>query len=263
MPHLGDNTINLILDGFTLAQLQRLVIDPTQIAALQIGLTAEQQHYLGRVLRLRSGDRFIAMNGQGQSWLAELTATGATLLETIHVTAELPVAVTLALALPKGNGFDDVVRQVTELGVDRIVPLISDRTLMNPSLQKLDRWRRIAQEAAEQSERQIVPTILDSIAFSDYLAINRDIDNAINKATTLRLICVARNNPPHLLERLADPLALTQMTLAIGPEGGWTDGEIERAIAAGYQPVSLGQRILRAVTAPLAALAMIAGAVRA
>lgn len=246
-----------------MAQLQRLVIDPTQIAALQIGLTAAQQHYLGRVLRLRSGDHFIAMNGRGQSWLAELTPTGATLLETINVTAELPLAVTLALALPKGNGFDEVVRQVTELGVDRIVPIISDRTLINPSLPKLDRWRRIAQEAAEQSERQIVPTILDPIAFSDYLAIDEMVDPTINDTTSLRMICVARNYPPHLLERLAEPLTLTRVTLAIGPEGGWTDAEIERAIGAGYQPVSLGQRILRAVTAPVAALAMIAGAVRA
>ena len=263
MPHLGDNTINLISDRFTLAQLQRLVIDPTQTAALQIGLTAEQQHYLGRVLRLRSGDHFIAMNGQGQSWLAELTTTGATLLESINVTAELPLAVTLALALPKGNGFDEVVRQVTELGVDHIVPIISDRTLMNPSLPKLDRWRRIAQEAAEQSERQIVPVILDPIAFSDYLAVDKVGDQSIRHVTSLRLICVARNHPPHLLDRLTDPLMLARVTVAIGPEGGWTDGEIERAIAAGYQPVSLGQRILRTVTAPMAALAMIAGAVRA
>jgi 16S rRNA (uracil1498-N3)-methyltransferase len=246
-----------------LAQLQRLVLAPTQIVHPQINLTAEQQHYLVRVLRLRSGDRFIAMNGQGESWLAELTTTSAMLLETINVTAELPLAVTLALALPKSNGFDDVVRQVTELGVDRIVPIISDRTLMNPSLPKRDRWRRIAQEAAEQSERQIVPVIFDPIAFSDYLSIDEAADQSANDATSLRLICVTRNQPPHLLERLTNPLTLSRVTLAIGPEGGWTEGEIERAIAAGYQPVSLGQRILRAVTAPLAALAMIAGAVRA
>jgi 16S rRNA (uracil1498-N3)-methyltransferase len=240
-----------------LTQLQRLVVAPSQIHYPQVTLTLEQQHYLGRVLRLRSGDRFIAMNGQGQSWLAELTSEtnmSATLLETIIIATELPVSVTLALALPKGNGFDEVVRQVTELGVDRIVPLISDRTLMNPSANKLDRWRRIAQESAEQSERRIVPTIVDPIAFSDYLVSN-DI-------AALRFICTARHHPPHLLDRLMDPLTLTQVTLAIGPEGGWTEAEITAAIAAGYQPVSLGQRIFRAVTAPVAALAMIAGAVR-
>ena len=246
-----------------MAQLQRLVIDPTQIDQPHLELTIEQQHYLGRVLRLKPGDHFIAMNGQGQSWLAEFTTTGATLLKQIIVKTELPLAVTLALALPKGNGFDEVVRQVTELGVDRIMPLISDRTLSHPSAHKLDRWRRIAQEAAEQSERQIVPTILEPIAFSDYLTIDETIDKDINNAMSLHVICVARNQPPHLLERLAVTLALTRVTLAIGPEGGWTDAEIDQAIAAGYQPVSLGQRILRTVTAPLAALAMIAGAVRA
>jgi 16S rRNA (uracil1498-N3)-methyltransferase len=235
------------------------VITPAQINQSQVALTSEQQHYLTRVLRLRSGDRFIAMDGQAHSWLAELATVEARLLNPITVTSELPLAVTLALALPKGNGFDEVVRQVTELGVDRIVPIISDRTLLKPSPHKLERWRRIAQEAAEQSERQIVPAILDPMDWQDCLAIARP--------DPLRLLCVARGNPPHLLEclsqaGLSESDVWPPVTIAIGPEGGWTEPEVERAIAAGYQPVSLGRRILRAVTAPMVALALVAGLVR-
>ena len=236
-----------------MAQLQRLVITNSQIDQQQIFLTAEQQHYLNRVLRLRSGDQFIAMNGQGQGWLAALELDRAQILEPIHAHSELPISVTLVLALPKGNGFDDVVRQATELGVTCIAPVISDRTLLNPSANKLERWRRIAQEAAEQCERQIVPEILDPVSWNDRLLIQP------SNSDTCRLICLARGNSPHLLDYLNQSV-FSSITLAIGPEGGWTDAEIAGAIAAGYQPISLGRRVLRAVTAPIVALSLVAGA---
>ena len=234
-----------------MAQLQRLVIGASQIDRQQIVLTAEQQHYLSRVLRLRSGDRFIATNGQGQGWLASLESDQAHILEPIHAHSELPISVTLVLALPKGNGFDEVVRQATELGVICIAPVISDRTLLNPSANKLERWRRIAQEAAEQCERQIVPEILDPVSWSDRLQIE-----SFN--SECRLICLARGNSRHLLDYLNQSVC-PAITLAIGPEGGWTDAEIAGAIAAGYQPISLGRRVLRAVTAPIVALSLVAG----
>ncbi|HEY9862431.1 MAG TPA: 16S rRNA (uracil(1498)-N(3))-methyltransferase [Candidatus Obscuribacterales bacterium] len=259
-----------------MAELQRLAIAPTQLQGEQICLTAEQQHYLSRVLRLRSGDRFIAMNGKGQWWLAELLggqdqALQARLVQTLSVDAELPIAITLAVALPKGSGFDEVVRQATELGLSCVAPVISDRTLLHPSPQKLERWRRIAQEAAEQSERQVVPTILEPISLlpqlQQLLATTTDTPPAIG------YFCVTRYDAPHLLNclqqdlRLADqqpPLsALSSMVIVTGPEGGWTEAEVEQAIALGYQPVSLGQRILRAVTAPLVALSLIAAVAEA
>lgn len=232
-----------------MAQLQRLVIAPDQLNPPQILLNADQQHYLSRVLRLRSGDQFIAMDGQGKGWLAQLQSDQAKILEAIDTRSELPISVTLILALPKGNGFDDVVRQVTELGVTCIAPVISDRTLLHPSPNKLDRWRRIAQEAAEQSERQIVPTILEPVPFRDRLSQNSE---------DRHFICLARGSSPHLLDVLLEQ-TYSSIKLAIGPEGGWTDSEIEQAIAANYQPISLGRRILRAVTAPIVALSLISG----
>ena len=135
-----------------MAQLQRLVIASEQRQEGQILLTLPQQHYLNRVLRLGEGDRFIAMDGQGSWWLSELEAslTQAKIIESLCVQTELLGAVTLMAAMPKGSGFDEVVYQATELGVACIIPLRSDRTLLNPSPQKLERWRRIAQEAGEQ-----------------------------------------------------------------------------------------------------------------
>lgn len=247
-----------------MTQLQRLVIAPAQRKDQQILLTDPQKHYLGRVLRLGSGARFIAMDGQGSWWLSELEAnlTQAKIIEALAVQTELLVAVTLMAAMPKGSGFDEVVYQATELGVACIMPLKSDRTLLNPSPQKLERWRRLTQEAAEQSERQIVPTILDPVDFAASLKVAGTSD-------AHRYICVARGDAPHLLSCLLDiglQLETSQpsnpqppsVVIATGPEGGWSPAEIEQATAARFQPVSLGHRILRAVTAPIVALSIVA-----
>ncbi|QLE58675.1 16S rRNA (uracil(1498)-N(3))-methyltransferase [Nostoc sp. TCL26-01] len=232
-----------------MSQLQRITIAPSQLQQTQIFLTPQQQHYLKRVLRLREGDRFMAMDGLGKWWLASLSGEQAQVLEPLLVETELPVVITLIIALPKGSGFDDIVRSCTELGVACIAPVLSDRTLLNPSPQKLERWQRIAAEAAEQSERAIVPTILEPVSFT----------TAIKTTTsTHRYICEARGEYSHLQN------AITQISgevvIATGPEGGWTDRELTEAIATGFQPVSLGRRILRAVTAPIVALSLIAAA---
>ncbi|MCC5598216.1 16S rRNA (uracil(1498)-N(3))-methyltransferase [Nostoc favosum] len=239
-----------------MSQLQRIAIAPSQFQQGQILLTKEQQHYLGRVLRLREGDRFIAMDGKGKWWLAQLAGEQAQVLEALLVETELPVSITLMVALPKGNGFDEVVRCCTELGVTCIAPVLSDRTLLHPSLQKLERWRRIAAEAAEQSERSFVPTILEPVTFNTGLSF----------ANSQQYICVARGEFPHLKDCLqhkgqrTNDIGQERIVIATGPEGGWTTQEIENAIAFGFQPVSLGRRILRAVTAPVVALSLITAA---
>lgn len=241
--------------------LQRLVIHPSQLSDRHVSLTADQRHYLCRVLRLGAGDRFLVMNGQGQTWLAELAdlenELGARLVEELRGRSELPVNVTLVAALPKGNGFDEVVRQCTELGVAAIVPVLSDRTLLHPSPQKLERWRRIAQEAAEQSERQVVPTIEEPRSLAALFTEPQLVAGSV----TQKFWCTERGATVHLLDCLVGGVpwqAAEGLAIAVGPEGGWTEAEVAGAIAAGYQPVSLGPRILRAVTAPVAAMALIA-----
>ncbi|MEI3648939.1 16S rRNA (uracil(1498)-N(3))-methyltransferase [Anabaena sp. AL09] len=230
-----------------MSQLQRITIHPQQVQANQLLLTPQQQHYLLRVLRLRDGDKFIVMDGMGKWWLARLQGEQGEVLELLEVKTELPVAITLMMALPKGNGFDEIVRCCTELGVTCIAPVLSDRTLLNPSHQKLERWQRIASEAAEQSERAVVPTILQPVAFN----------TAIKETTaTHRYICEARGDYPHL-QQVINKTA-NGIIIAIGPEGGWTNQELEIAIASGFQPISLGRRILRAVTAPIVAISLIA-----
>jgi 16S rRNA (uracil1498-N3)-methyltransferase len=232
-----------------MSQLQRMTIALSQLQQEQILLTPQQHHYLNRVLRLREGDRFIAMDGLGKWWLASLSGEQAQVLELLVVETELPVAITLIIALPKGSGFEDIIRSCTELGVACIAPVLSDRTLLNPSPQKLERWQRIAAEAAEQSERAFVPTILEPVPFSTAIK---------NTPITHRYICEARGEHSHLQNTIAQ--ISKEVVIATGPEGGWTDRELTEAISAGFQPVSLGRRIFRAVTAPIVALSLIAAA---
>lgn len=232
--------------------MQRIAIATSQLQDKQILLTSEQYHYLSRVLRLQSGDRFIAMDGLGTWWLAALEeAQNAQIVELLEVKTELPISITLMAALPKGNGFDEVVRCCTELGVTSIMPIISDRTLLNPSPQKLERWRRIAGEAAEQSERAIIPTILEPVNFAEGISSNE---------ATYRYLCVARGSSMHLKTAIISVPPASEIVIAIGPEGGWTTAEITKATSVGFQTVSLGQRVLRAVTAPIVALSIIAAA---
>jgi len=291
-----------------MSQLQRIAIAQAQIQGQQILLTAEQQHYLMRVLRLKIGDRFIVIDPQGGWWLSVLQSqyglgvspsivTGVEdnglyygqILEPIAIATELPATVSLIVAMPKGNGLEEIVRQTTELGVSAIYPVMSDRSLLKPSPQKIQRWRRIAQEAAEQSERAKVPTIFEPIAFSECLgqisqascrgeqpfAPTLTQENSGGSDTPLikgggggsdskkyKYICVARGDRPHLLKTLQGSDLKSeenpQIAIATGPEGGWTTTEVEQAIAAGFQPISLGDRILKAVTAPIVALSLVA-----
>jgi 16S rRNA (uracil1498-N3)-methyltransferase len=238
-------------------QLQRIAIAPSQFDPPHISLTREQQHYLSRVLRLKAGDRFVAIDSGGKWWLSSLEQhtsgeLAAIALEQLEVQTELPLAITLIAALPKGNGFDEVVRSCTELGVSVIQPILSDRSLLIPSPQKLDRWRRIIREAAEQSERQTIPILCAPLPLREALSNAQNFDR--------RYICVARGeNPPllHCLQTLKWETVET-IAIAIGPEGGWTPEEVDKAMDAGFQPVSLGKRVLRAVTAPIVALSIVA-----
>jgi 16S rRNA (uracil1498-N3)-methyltransferase len=230
--------------------MQRITLTPSQIDNSNIKLTTEQHHYLTRVIRLQNGAQFQVIDGAGKLYLAEITDDTAQIIQLITTDdLELPQPVTLICALPKGNNFDDIVRACTELGVTEIIPALSDRTLLQPSPQKLQRWRKIAQEAAEQSERSLIPTIAEPLALT---AIFDRIPAVAHK-----YICEARGEHPHLLTCLQSTPITEPIVLAIGPEGGWTDGELDRAIKSGFQPVSLGRRILRTITAPIVALSIV------
>jgi 16S rRNA (uracil1498-N3)-methyltransferase len=227
----------------------RLAIDRDRIDNDRINLNSKQQHYLTTVLRLQNGDRFVVMDGLGKSWLAEIAGDTAQIIESIEHNSELPIEITLITALPKGDGYEHIIRCCTELGVQTFQPVISNRTIIRPSKNKVERWRKIATEAAEQSERQIVPVILEPINFIDALV-------EFDRQNSPKYICVARGEHPTLWNCLTQQ-SPTQIIIATGCEGGWTELEIQQAIAVNYQQVSLGKRILRSITAPIVAASQV------
>ena len=128
-----------------------------------------------------------------------------------------------------------------------------------------DRWQRIAGEATEQSERSQIPRVEEPIEFSRYL---NELEP--QKSGDLRYFCWGRGDSVHLLSQLQADLNTRNIldmnvgiTIAIGPEGGWTDEEVDRSLNAGFVSVSLGKRILRAITAPAAAMAIVGAVVEA
>jgi 16S rRNA (uracil1498-N3)-methyltransferase len=224
-----------------------------------VGLTAEQRHYLERVRRLRTGDTFLAFDGSGRLWQAKLAGEAAVLVqEFAPLSRELSLPLELAIAIPKGSGFDDIVRQVSELGVKDIVPLLTERTLVQPAAKRLQRWRAIAAEAAEQSERLQVASVSEPLTWQEWLQ---------RGPVTWRAIATAREPSPHLLTALRQAIAadrsMAGIAIAIGPEGGWTATELELAHCYQLQGVSLGPRILRAVTAPVYAASVVAAVLEA
>lgn len=240
--------------------LQRLYLAPEQYQGDRAQLNPEQCHYLYRVLRLAAGDRLVVLNGQGAAWLAQLADKAVVLTEAIALTTELPLPLTLVVALPKGSGFEAVLRCGTELGVTTFCPVTSDRTLPKPNPKKLLRWQKIVAEAAEQSERVIVPTIQAVRPFKALLS-----EYSAEQEQGRKYLCVARGDVPSLVTRLGElpipPDSLIkggEIVIATGPEGGWTPEEMAAAIAAGFESVSLGSRVLRAVTAAIAAAAVVA-----
>lgn len=231
----------------SLAGYQRLTIHPRQIQGQQVQLTPGQSHYLGRVLRLSAGDEFIAMDGQGHWWRAQLlTPTTAQLGEPLPVWRELPAPIALLMGIPKGDGMDQVVRQATELGVRQIWPLITERTQVHPGSGRIERWRRIATEAAEQSWRQWIPEVFPA----------QPLVTAVTQVGAMpKLVCDPAPERPHMVTLLPpEPAALA---ILIGPEGGWSPAEMAWLQDQGAQVVSLGRRVLRTVTAPVVALALI------
>ncbi len=227
-----------------------------------LGLSPAEGRHLSRVLRLRSGARVLVFDGRGrqhEATVADDDPRRPVLLlgPPVGAVPEPLVPVTLGMTVLKGRKLDVVVRDATALGVTDIVPLLTHRT--QPGEERAggrlgDRWHGIAVASAKQCGRAVVPAIRPPVTFRRFLQDARPHE--------VRLLLVepaaARTDgaPPRRDTLRAEPRPASA-ALAIGPEGGWTDDEIGGAEAAGFGPLTLGRRTLRAETAPAAALAVL------
>lgn len=232
---------------------QRLYLPEVPAAGERATLDKDRSHYLLRVLRLTDGAEFFCFDGRGSQWRVRITATDGrrVTLEALALDRQENVAAELILAQGwlKGGAMDTVVQKATELGVSRIIPLITERCNVHLHgerlAQRLIHLQRIAISASEQSGRLYVPEVSEPQPFTGLLASSPPTPER-------RTLMLDLDSPA--LEAGDRP---SPLLLLIGPEGGWSDAERTQARAAGIIACGLGELTLRAETAPLAALAAI------
>jgi len=238
----------------------RLFVDLALAADAVLALPERAARH-AQVLRLQPGDALTLFDGQGGEWSAQVAAmqrrsVQVQVIEHSARECELPIAVTLALAMPTNDRMDALVEKATELGAAAIVPLITERSVLRLAGERAERrqahWQAIAVAACEQCGRNRVPGIHAVQTLTAWLA---GLPRAMTGSTRLLLGWQGASPWPQAVARVG---AGSVLSLLSGPEGGLSDAEQDLARLCGFAVASLGPRVLRADTAPLAALAALA-----
>ena len=224
-----------------------------EVSGDRAALLGEHADHLVRVLRARVGESFDIATGhavrRGRITLVKENRVEFDLGEVISPASSTEI--TLVLAVYKFDRMEWAIEKCTELGVSRIIPIISRRTdahLAAASAKRVERWQRIARQSAEQSRRDSPPEITAPIKVSEVL----------NLSQPLRIVLAESEAQTLLRETLNPEMAGNGLALAVGPEGGWTEDELQAFQQARWISASLGNTILRAETAAIAALAVVA-----
>jgi 16S rRNA (uracil1498-N3)-methyltransferase len=227
--------------------------------AREITLAAAESHHLVAVNRCGEGDPVVAFDGRGREWICACrTASKSSAIlavrESRQADALLP-AISLAQSIPKGSTMDEIVRQATELGATRVIPLLSERTQVHfddgRSDKKVEKWRTAAIEAAKQCGNPWLPEIAPVQKLSQVLQQSAPCD--IKLVASLHAGARSIRETLHGYEQANGRPARTVMWL-IGPEGDFSPAEMSAITAAGFVPVSLGPLVLRCDTAAVFAL---------
>ena len=218
-------------------------------------LDSSQSRYLARALRLRPGDSLTVFDGSGGEYSAKIvlmdkSSVDVETVDFLDNSTESPLTVCLVQCISKGDRMDTVVQKATEIGVQRISPVLSDYSVVKLDSRKAakrrEHWQKIAQSACEQCGRNIVPQIDDVTSLTTWHEKNHS-DSACRLAFLPGAVTsLSSISPPE-----------SGMTLLIGPEGGLSEAEQEHAIGTDFNPVTLGPRILRTETAAIAAIAAV------
>jgi 16S rRNA (uracil1498-N3)-methyltransferase len=240
--------------------MHRFFVTPDAIRDGTIHFTGSQARQIRQVLRLRPGTEVIVLDNSGQEYIVTLTTVRQT-EATAQIEAQRPstsephAQLTLYQSLLPRDKFEWVLQKGTEVGVSAFVPLITQRSLVqeaSAATNKRTRWERIISEAAEQSGRGRLPTLHSPLSFGTALT---QVERAHCALIPWEKAEGQGVGVP--LSKLPAEIARPEIALFIGPEGGFSEEEIERATAAGVHPVTLGRRILRTETAAVVATALV------
>ena len=234
--------------------MHRFFVLPGQINNGCITITGDDLWHLSKVLRLREGDAITVCDSQGTDYDCKIskiskTEAIAAILGSCPNNSEPPINVTIYQGLPKSDKMDYIVQKCVELGAVKVVPVITKRAVAIPhdENKKISRWQKIASEAAKQCGRGILPEVCRCVTFEQAI-------EAISQNDALNIIPYENEKCSKLRDALTSK---NNINILIGPEGGFDESEIEVAMSKNIKPVTLGPRILRTETAPLAVLAAV------
>jgi len=243
-------------------RITRCYVPPPLQPQTQVMLPEATALHVVRVLRLRAGAELTVFDGRGGEYAAQILAITRDEVR-IAVGSHRPIdreslaRIMLLQSLARGERMDLIVQKATELGVHTIVPVASQHSVVRlagaAAARRIEHWRQVVVSACEQCGRNRIPSIRDvTEAASACAAVPMQVrryllsaDASESLATALRRD-LSESTPEH-----------RELALLIGPEGGWSQGELEVAERVGFEPVGLGPRVLRTETAPLAALAIV------
>jgi len=228
-------------------------------------ITGDDARHLSLVLRVKPGDPITIFDGLGSKYECKILKCHkkeiiAEQVSKVPYSVESPVSITLAQGIAKGEKMDLVIQKTTELGVSRIIPVITERSQVRHT-DKTERWKKIAASAAQQSGRDRIPEIEEPVSFEEFLyKQTRPADPALISHTPHSrhgIIFSEQTQERNLKTVLSGFKNVRNITLMIGPEGGFSGDELKIAVEKGFIEGSLGPRILRTETAPIAAISII------
>ncbi len=243
-------------------------VEPSQVHSEEIEILGGDVNHISHVLRMKAGEEIVVSDGYGNEYGCRLcrftdTAVYAAILEKRRVASELSSPITLFQCLPKGDKMELIVQKAVELGVSRIVPVASKRCVVKLDAKreanKRKRWQAVAESAAKQSGRAMIPTVQSAVGFSEALLQAKEQDVClIPYECAGELLEDGQDSAMERTRKILSHIEKGQsIGVFIGPEGGFEKEEVEAARKMGAQPVSLGRRILRTETAGLCILSVL------
>ena len=231
--------------------MNRFFIPKDQVKGDTLSICGSDVNHIKNVLRKQISDEIICFDGSGFEYLSKIENISKDritlkIISRNHSEIEPKIQINLCQCLPKQGKMDDIVKKSVELGVHEITPVISERSI--PKKGNIERWQKIAKEAAQQSGRLIVPEVFPPHYFDEILH--------IAEKAKLKLIAYEGEKTKHLKDVLKTTNP-SSVAVFVGPEGGFSAEEVKTAIDHGFECVSLGKRILRTETAGLAVISMI------
>lgn len=244
--------------------MQRYFVTPEQFSGDTVRVDGEDARHIAKVMRGKAGDKLIVSDGIAREALVEIAnieigEVTLSVLESLDMTQEASVKITVAQSLPKGDKMETVIQKCTEIGAVAFIPFLSERTIVQYDERKeskrLERWRKISKEAAEQAHRNRIPAVHSSLSWKKLLQSFGEYEAVY--------FCYEKEEGLQLRSAVAPWVSslsaesTRSVLVVVGPEGGFSVEECRQAEAAGAVSVGLGRRILRCETAGMVAAACI------